>query len=69
MVVKTKMADISPFQEEELDEIIAINMARRQFEGRHLLFGEFVELNNRTCTIEDELHIDGGTHVLAMFLN
>ena len=23
----------------------------------------------QTCTIEDELNIDGGKHVLAMFLN
>ena len=23
----------------------------------------------QTCTIEDELNIDGGMHVLAMFLN
>ena len=44
--------------------------ARRQLEGRHLLFGEYLRswstLNvNYT---EDELIINGGKHVLAMFL-
>ena len=47
--------------------------ARRQLEGRHLLFGEYLRswttLNVHYESIEDELNIDGGKHVLAMFLN
>ena len=50
--------------------------ARRQLEGRHLLFEEyyFAALNNpfspklaNKQAIEDELNIDGGTHVLLLF--
>ena len=29
----------------------------------------FAELNNPRCTVENELKIVGGKHVLAMFLN
>ena len=61
---------------QELGEIIAKNMARtarRQLEGRHLLFGEYLRscttLNVYYETIEDDLNIHGGKHVLAMFLN
>ena len=47
--------------------------ARRQLEGRYLLFGEYLRswttLNVHYESIEDELKIDGGKHVLAMFLN
>ena len=47
--------------------------AKRQLEGRHLLFGEYLRswttLNVHYESIEDELNIDGGKHVLAMFLN
>ena len=45
LVVETKMADISLFSG-ELGEIKAKNMARtvkRQLEGRHLLFGEYLQ--------------------------
>ena len=65
------------FQEKELQlelgEIIAKNTAktaRRQLGGRHLLFGEYLRSwTNLNYTIEDELKIDAGKHVLAMFLN
>ena len=47
--------------------------ARGQLEGRHLLFGEYLRswttLNVHYESIEDELNIDGGKHVLAVFLN
>jgi len=47
--------------------------AKRQLERRHLLFGEYLQswtaLNVHYESIEDELNIDGGKHVLAMFLN
>ena len=48
--------------------------ARRQLEERHLLFGEYDLQSSTTLhvhyeSIEDELNIDGGKHVLAMFLN
>ena len=44
--------------------------ARRQLGGRHLLFGEYLRSwTNINVHIEDELSIDGGKHVLAMFLN
>ena len=47
--------------------------ARRQLERRHLLFGEYLRscttLNVHYESVEDELNIDGGAHVLAMFLN
>ena len=46
--------------------------ARRQLEGRHLLFGEYFRssVNNPKRTLsEDELNIDRGKHFLAMFLN
>ena len=45
--------------------------ARRQLEGRHLLFWRiFVELNNPKHTLSKmELNFDGGKHILAMFLN
>ena len=43
--------------------------ARRQLDGRHLLFGEYLKswtaLN--VHYIEAELNIDGGKHVLAVF--
>ena len=43
--------------------------ARRQLRGRHLLFGEYLRSwTNLTVTIKDELNIDAGKHVLAMFL-
>ena len=45
--------------------------ARTQLEGRHLLFGEYLQswttLNVHYESIEDELNVDGGKHVLAMF--
>ena len=43
--------------------------ARRQFGGRHLLFGEYSlrSRTNLTYTIENELNIDAGKHVLASF--
>ena len=47
--------------------------AKRQLEGRHLLFGEYLQSwttqNVHYESFEDELNIDGGKHVLAMFLN
>ena len=44
--------------------------ARRQFGGRRLLFGEYLRSwTNLNVTIEDELNIDAGKQVLAMFLN
>ena len=47
--------------------------ARRQLERRHLLFGEYLRgcttLNVHYESLEDERNIDGGAHVLAMFLN
>ena len=47
--------------------------ARRELERRHLLFGEYLRgwttLNVHYESIKDELNIDGGKHVLAMFLN
>ena len=47
--------------------------AKRQLKGWHLLFGEYLQswttLNVHYESIEDELNIDGGKHVLAMFLN
>ena len=47
--------------------------AKRQLEGRHLLFGEYLQSwttqNVHYESIEDELNIDLGKHVLAMFLN
>ena len=44
--------------------------ARRQLGGRHMLFGEYLRSwTNLKDTIEDELNIDAGKHVLAMFLN
>ena len=49
--------------------------AKRELKGRHLLFGEYLRswttLNVHYDSIEDELtcNIDGGKHVLAMFLN
>ena len=47
--------------------------AKRQLEGRNLLFGEYLRgwttLNVHYESIKDELNIDGGKHVLAMFLN
>ena len=40
--------------------------ARRQLEGRHLLFGEYLRTEQPyLCTIEDKLNIDEGKHVLA----
>ena len=42
--------------------------ARRQLEGRHLLFGEYLR-SRTTLNVQDELNLDGGKHVLAMFLN
>ena len=67
------------FEEEKigklLDQKIA-RTARRQLDGRHLLFGEFyfAVLNNPLSpkladkqAIEDELNIDGGKYVLACF--
>ena len=45
---------------------------RRQLEGRHLLFGEYLRssVNNpKRALSEDELNIDGGKHFLATFLN
>ena len=44
--------------------------ARRQLGGRHLLFGEYLRSwTNLNDTIEDELNINAGKHVLAMLLN
>ena len=45
LVVKKKWRTFHWFQESELGEIIAKNMARtakKQLEGRHLLFGEYL---------------------------
>ena len=41
--------------------------ARRQLEGRHLLFGEYLQslTTLNVHSIKDELNIDGGNHVLA----
>ena len=46
-------------------------IARRQLGGRHLLFEEYLRswTNLKVHTIEDELNIDAGKHVLATFLN
>ena len=64
------------FQEQELGENIAKSMARtatRQLEGRHLLFGEYLpswkNLNVHYRRRTEHRRIDGGKHVLAMFLN
>jgi len=48
--------------------------ARRQLEKRHPLFGEYfmrswTTLNVHYESVKDKLNIDGGKHVLAMFLN
>ena len=47
--------------------------ARRQLEGRHLLFGEYLRswtnLNVHYRRRTEHRWIDGGKHVLAMFLN
>ena len=45
--------------------------ARRQLGGRRLLFGEYLRscTNLNVYTIEDELNMDVGKHVLPMFLN
>ena len=47
--------------------------ARRQLERPHLLFGEYLRgcttLNVHYESVEDELNIDGGKHVSAMFLH
>ena len=47
--------------------------ARRQLDGRHLLFDEYLRscttLNVHYESVEDERNVDGGAHVLAMFLN
>ena len=47
--------------------------ARRQLEGRHLLFGEYLRswknLNVHYRRRTEHRRIDGGKHVLAMFLN
>ena len=47
--------------------------ARRQLEGRHLLFGEYLRswtnLNVHYRGRTEHRWIDGGKHVLAMFLN
>ena len=44
--------------------------ARRQVGGRHLLFGEYLRSwTNPNVAVEDELNIDAGKNVLAMFLN
>ena len=60
--MKTKIADIS-----------FVSRVRRQLERRHLLFGEYLwsctTLNVHYESIEDEHNIDGGKHVLSMFLN
>ena len=45
--------------------------ARRQLEGRHLLFREYLRSwtnLNVQYTIEDKLKVDAGQHVFAMFL-
>ena len=45
--------------------------ARRQVEGRHLLFREYLRSwtnLNVHYTIEDKLNVDAGQHVFAMFL-
>ena len=56
----------------ELGEIMAKNIAqtaRRQVGGRHLLFGEYLwSWTNPKVAVEDELNIDAGKNVLAMFL-
>ena len=64
------------FQEQELGEKMAKNMARtarRQLKGRHLLFGEYLRswtnLNVHYRRLTEHRWIDGGKHVLAMFLN
>ena len=50
-----------------------IKTARRQFGGRHLLFGEYLRswtnLNVKCIFGEVKLNIDAGKLVLAMFLN
>ena len=47
--------------------------ARRQLEGRHLLFGEYLwswtNLNVQYRRRTEHRWIDGGKHVLGMFLN
>ena len=66
------------FHQQEIGARLANNIARtarRQLEGRHLLFGEYLRswttLGSKTCRLtcitEDELNIDGGKHVLACF--
>ena len=47
---------------------IIAKTARRQLGGRHAaIWRIFAEVDKPT--IEDELNIDGGKHVLAVFLN
>ena len=45
--------------------------ARRQLGGRHLLFGEYLRswTNLNVHYRREELNIDAGKRVLAMFLN
>ena len=77
MVVKAKMADTSLVSRVRTiagtRQITAKNIAktaRRQLGGRPLLFGEYLRSwTNLNVTIEDELNIDAGNHVSAMFLN
>ena len=64
------MADISLVSRVRTSEKIAKKMARtarRQHEVRHLLFGEY--LWSWTNLNVHYRRIDGGKHVLAMFLN
>ena len=80
MVVKKKRQTFHSLQEEELQlelgEIIARNMAkraRRQFRGRHLLFGEYLRswadkpkrtLSKKSMNLIN--NIDAGKHVAAV---
>ena len=67
------LVGIYPGRASELGEIIAKIWQEQQEDNSK---GNICNLESicgaekpRTCTIEDELNIDGGKHVLAMFLN
>ena len=74
LVVKTKMADTSLVSRVRTGTRRNIaKTARRQLGGRHLLFGEYLRswtnLTVHYWRWTEYRRIDGGKHVLAMFLN
>ena len=63
------------FHEEEKGELLSKNIARRQLDGQHILFGEYLQTGTTLYLLNfpinmhyrDELNIDGGKDVLACF--